>query len=452
MIASNRFPLKRGLAAFAAILILAGALYSSFLFFGTVRAIVARTELPFAETVVQASSRPEKIPQEAAIVVEPEQQERINILLLGIDQRDGDAGPWRTDTMILVSIDPATQSAAMLSIPRDLWVTIPGFGENRINAAHLIGDQYDYPGGGPALAKKTVWHTLGVPVHGYVRVNFSGFERMVDAIGGLTIEVDTPLHDEEYPDGNYGTMVIDIPAGVLDMDGVTALQYVRSRHGTGDFDRMARQQKLIMAARDKILSLDIPLSQLPEMLAIAGDTVKTDLTLEQMRELAALAQQLDRDKIGSGVIDSSMTTTVFTPEGWMVEVPDWAKVRDLVDALFPVSATAVSPTPSLVAEKLTSEGARVVVQNGTLSTGLAQQAAATLGDKGFNVVAFENADRFDYAETMIVLQGDQSYTAQALATQFGVSQENVRQMDYSREDCDILLILGRDCAHGVALE
>jgi len=450
LIAPNQSVLRRSLTAALAILVLAGALYSAFLFFGTVRAIVARTELPFAETVVQAGARPEKIPEEAAVAAEPEVLERVNILLLGIDQRDGDNGPWRTDTMILASIDPATHSAALLSIPRDLWVTIPGFGENRINAAHLIGDQYDYPGGGTALAKKTVWHTLGVPVHGYVRINFSGFERMVDAIGGLTVEVETAIHDEEYPDGHYGTMVVDIPAGVQEMDGVTALQYVRSRHGTGDFDRMARQQNLIMAARDKVMSLDIPLSQLPEMLAIAGDTVKTDLSLDQMRELAAMAQQLDRDKIDHSVIDSSMTTTVVTPEGWMVEVPEWDAVREMVDQLFPVSAPAIAPTPSLAVETLDSEGARIVVQNGTLTTGLAEQVAGILREQGFNVVAYENAERFDHASSLVVLHGDQSYTAQALAGQCRVSVEAIIQAKAPRDDCDIVLILGRDYAQSMA--
>lgn len=437
---------KRALAAFFVVIVVAGALYSLILFFDTVRAIVARTQLPFAETVVQASTKPDVAPPEdVSLPAVVGRQERVNILLLGIDQREGDAGPWRTDTMILLSLDPATQSAAMLSIPRDLWVTIPGYGENRINAAHMVGDKQDYPGGGPALAKKTVWHTLGAPVHGYVRINFSGFERLVDAIGGLTITVDKPIHDEAYPDGNYGTMVVDIPAGEQQMDGKTALQYARSRHGTGDFDRMARQQKVILAARDKVMSLDIPLSRLPEMIAIAGDSLKTDLTVDQMLSLAEMARNIDTDAIHHGVIDSSMTTTVLTPEGWMVEVPDWVQVRDLVDNLFPAAVPAL-PTPAVALSQLESEGARIVVHNGTLVTDLAHATADELTAKGYNVVSYDNADRFDYAETLIVLYSAKPYTAQALAAHLGVPERNIRQAEAPDAAMDILVIVGRDYA------
>ena len=237
------------------VIFVSGALYSAYLYFSTIRALASRTTLPFVDNVA-----PEAIPQGRA----PEQElpniesrkERVNILLLGIDQRDNkvDKGPWRTDTMILVSIDPATRSASMLSIPRDLWVTIPGYGENRINTAHATGDIRKYPGGGVALAKKTVWYTFGVPVHYYVRINFVGFEKMIDAIGGITIDVESAIHDDSYPDQNYGTMVVDIPAGVQHMDGKTALQYARVRHGRNDFDRMKRQQQVILAARDACVS------------------------------------------------------------------------------------------------------------------------------------------------------------------------------------------------------
>jgi len=266
----------------------------------------------------------------------------VNILLLGIDQREIEKGPWRTDTMLLVSIDPATEAAVMLSIPRDLWVTIPGYGESRINEAHYWGDAKKYPGGGPALAKKTVWYALGVPVHYYVRINFAGFEKLVDAIGGLTIDVKKPIHDEEYPDNTYGTMVIDIPAGVQNMNGQRALQYARSRHGTSDFDRMTRQQAVLLAARDKILSLDVPIIRIPELLRIAGNAVQTDMTVDEIMLLGRIAKGIARDEYQQGLIDSSMTTTVVTPQGWMVEVADWNKVRKLVDSLFP------APTPSAV--------------------------------------------------------------------------------------------------------
>jgi LCP family protein required for cell wall assembly len=439
--------LRRVLSAFFMVLIISGALYSGYLFFSTVRALTARTALPFSPVSVQADTTSGRAPEEALPDV-AEEKERVNILLLGIDQRENDPGPWRTDTMILLSIDPATDSAAMLSIPRDLWTTIPGFGESRINTAHLLGDAHDYPGGGVALAKKTVWHTFGVPVHYYVRINFTGFEKLVDAVGGLTIDVEEPIHDEEYPDGSYGTMVVDIPAGLQQMDGQTALQYARSRHGSDDFDRMARQQAVIMAARDKALSLDIPISRIPKLLELAGDTVKTDLTLEEMIALAKIAKRIDRSAIEHSVIDDSMTTTVITPENWMVEVADWEKVQTLVEELFPSPVPSAAPTPSLSESRLQAEKARIVLQNGTLVPGLAQKTELLLREEGFDVVHYENADRFDYKSTTFVSYSDKPYTLDALATALGVDADEVFEEESSPADIDIRVILGRDYAQG----
>jgi polyisoprenyl-teichoic acid--peptidoglycan teichoic acid transferase len=348
-------PWVRAISSFLTVVIVAGALYSGFFFFSTVRALVAQVPLPFADRVVQAAqpaARPDVTEpvesQTPAYVLPPPNArkltEPINILLLGIDQREGEKGPWRTDTMILVSLDPVNNSAAMLSIPRDLWTSIPGYGESRINTAHYTGDLRDYPGGGPALAKKTVWYALGVPVHYYVRVNFTGFEQIVDAIGGLTIDVPEPIRDAKYPTANYGIMEIYIPAGVQHMDGRAALQYARTRHGSSDFARMGRQQQLLVAALDKVMSLDIPLTRIPTILELLGSSVSTDLTIEDIFVLAEAARKVDRGNLRQGVIDSSMTTTVVTPQGWMVEVADWDKVRALVDELFPTPGSVTAPS------------------------------------------------------------------------------------------------------------
>lgn len=435
---------QRALTSFLAVLLASGALYSGYLFFSTVRAVVARTTLPFVDNVTKANAQaiPGRSPEQDLPDIAAK-NERINILLLGIDQREGEEGPWRTDTMILVSIDPASKSVSMLSIPRDLWVTIPGFGENRINTAHFIGDSKDYPGGGVALAKKTVWYVLGVPVHYYVRINFTGFEKLVDAIGGLTIDVETAIHDEKYPDENYGTMVVDIPAGIQHMDGKTALQYARSRHGNSDFDRMARQQDLILAARDKALSLDIPLSRIPELIKLAGDSIQTDMTLDEILALAEIGKTIERANLQAAVIDDTMTTTVLTPEGWSVEIPDWDKIRPLVDSLFPPTGT-LAPAPSITKAQIANEGARIEVQNGTLVDGLAQEVALSLRDKGFNVVRFDNARRSDYPESAIIVYSSKPFTLDGLCSELGVSTDNVRTESTSGDDIDILIILGRD--------
>ncbi|MBC7238053.1 MAG: LCP family protein, partial [Chloroflexi bacterium] len=296
---------------------------------------------------------------------------------------------------------------------------------------------------------RTVWYALGVPIHYYVRINFSGFEKLIDAIGGLTIEVAKPIHDEQYPDANYGTMVVDIPAGIQHMDGKTALQYARSRHGSDDFDRMARQQQVILAARDKALSLDIPISRIPKLLELVGDAVQTDLTLEEIMALAEIAKRIERKNIRHGVIDGSMTTTVIRPTGAMVEVAHWDEVQKLVDELFPAPVPQTVPSPSLARAQLMSEGARISLQNGTLTPGLAQETAEALREKSFNVVRYDNADRFDHAETIIVQYSEARYTVEALASELGVKPENIHKAEPIDPEIDILIILGRDYAQRV---
>lgn len=438
-------PLKRALSSFFMVIFISGALYSAHLFFSTIRALAARTTLPLVDNLTQVTVPQGRAPEQELPDIESE-KERVNILLLGIDQRDNeiDKGPWRTDTMILVSIDPATQSASMLSIPRDLWVTIPGYGENRINTAHATGDLRQYPGGGVALAKKTVWYTFGVPVHFYVRINFAGFEKLVDAIGGLTIDVETPLHDESYPDEDYGTMVVDIPAGVQQMDGQTALQYARSRHGRTDFDRMSRQQQVILAARDKVLSLNIPLMRIPQLIELAGNSVQTDLKLDEMVALAGILRNINRDNIRHGVVDDTMTTTVTTPQGAMVQMADWDKVHGLVAQLFPVTSSTAEPTPSLLSMPLANEAAHIRLQNGTLATSLAEEATRALRDKDFNVIRYDSADRLDYDQTWITVYVDKPYTVQALAKYLQITPQNIRYQLETKSDVDILVILGQD--------
>lgn len=439
---------KKALVSFVLVLIASGALYSGYFFFCTVRALVASVPLPFAENVAQARTMPPGRSSEQELPDLTNAKERANILLLGIDQRGDEAGPWRTDTMILVSVDPATNSAAILSIPRDLYVTIPGYGQGRINTAHITGDVRGYPGGGVALAKKTVSEALGIPVHYYVRVNFTGFEKLVDAIGGLTINVEKTIHDERYPDNNYGYMTVHIPAGLHEhMDGATALQYARSRHGNSDFDRMARQQAVMLAARDKLLSLDFSLASIPKLIKLAGDSVQTDLTLEEILALAEIGKRIDRANIRQGAIDATMTTTtVLPPNGAMVEMPQWDKIHALVADLFPSPAPEASPRPNIVGAQLANEAARIELQNGTLVGSLAQDAAADLRGKGFNVVLYDNASRFDYPATALVVYADKPYTVETLTAELGVSPENVRREAGSHSDIDILVILGRDYA------
>jgi polyisoprenyl-teichoic acid--peptidoglycan teichoic acid transferase len=434
-----------------ALFIVLGGVYSGYLFFTTVRAYVAHTDLPSAtRPIAQLPTSPEHpVPGGQELPDITADAGRINVLLLGIDKREHETGAFRTDTMILVSIDTTNHTAAMLSIPRDLWVAIPGYGENRINTANFFGDAYGYPGGGMALAKRTVQQTLGVPVHAAVRLSFTGFERLIDAIGGITIDVAETIYDDRYPDGSYGYMTVHIPAGVQPMDGVVALQYARVRHGSSDFGRMERQQQVLLAVRNKVLALDFPISRIPSMLDLVGDSVETDLTLPQIVYLATVAKGVQLNGIRHGIIDQSMTTTVTTPQGWMVEVPDRAKVRQLVDDLFPPSDLQVS-APNLDRAQLLSEGARIELHNGTLSIDLASTLAERLREAGFNVIRYQNADRFDYDRTILVDRGDHPYSIETLAQHLEVRPEQIQRVPGGDDGADIVVIVGRDLAERIA--
>ncbi|MDI7276630.1 MAG: LCP family protein, partial [Anaerolineae bacterium] len=145
-----------------------GGLYFGYLFYASIRDIVAYAELPFAVGGHSGLSSPRR-QGSTGPVVQQRLTERVNVLFLGIDRRDNDPGPWRTDTMILFSLDPVSNTVSMLSMPRDLWVSMPGYNiEERINAAYVYGEKYGYPGGGPEYAKRTVQYNLGIPVHYYV--------------------------------------------------------------------------------------------------------------------------------------------------------------------------------------------------------------------------------------------------------------------------------------------
>jgi LCP family protein required for cell wall assembly len=380
-----------------------------------------------------------------------QKKERVNVLLLGIDERADQHGPWRTDTMIVLTIDPENNTAGILSIPRDLWVPIPGYGENRINTAHYTGDLKKYPGGGPALAIKTVQYNLGIPIHYYVRVNFGGFVEAVDTIGGVDIYVEKEIDDPLYPDNAYGYDPLYIPAGLQHMDGELALKYARTRHGGSDFDRLRRQQQVIMAVRDKVLRFQmLPqlLPKLPELLKTMGDSVQTDLQLDEMLNLAQLASRIDDEHLRSAVIGSSMTVPTTTPNGAQVLIPIRDEIRAVLDEIFaePVQVAEEEIEGEIEEDKkkLAEEGAKIIVHNGSTVGNLAARTSAFLKERGFQVVEFGNAERFDYPTTIIVDYTGKEYTIQYLARLLNIPQNNIQPFTGSYSEIDIRLIIGAD--------
>jgi len=423
-----------------------GGLFFGYLFYASVRDIVAYAQLPFL-IVAPASPAQANNPANQGPITEQKLTERVNILLMGSDQREGDPSPSRTDTMILSSIDPISNTVSMLSIPRDLWVPIPGYGEDRINAAYVYGELNKYPGGGPALAKRTVQYNLGVPVHYYVWVNFDGFKKIIDDIGGIDVDVPRDIVDDHYPTDDYKTEKLYIPAGMQHMNGDLALKYARERHDSSDIDRAQRQQQVIMAVRSKVLSAKIifSLDRLPSMLSTMGSSIKTDMTVDEMYAIYQAAHGVSGGNIQQGVIDDTMTIPWKTPQGWDVLVPQRDKIRVLIDRLFPVATPSVSLGTLGDPSRLNAEAARIEVENGTLTAQLASKMAADLRSKGYNVVRFGNADRSDYDKTQIIYYTDKRYTIASLKDLFKVDDAHVAQeTPLAGNDIDIRVVLGTD--------
>jgi LCP family protein required for cell wall assembly len=461
---------------------LIGGGYSGYIFYATVKDVVAHSQLPTLPYVdltlpvlnpvskeypnPRAASNPQPVTGlSGEALPDWEEDERVNILLLGVDKRP-DEQYARSDTMILVTIDPATRKAGMVSIPRDLWVTIPGYGERRINTAHYLGDNDGYPGGGPALAMKTVQYNLGVPVHFYVRVDFNGFRHIVDTLGGINIDVSQTINDPKYPDENYGYDPFYIEAGSQHLDGDMALKYARTRATLGsDFDRARRQQQVLISIREKALAIGA-VPKIPELWATMADTVQTDLQLVDILELAKLSDEIGGEDIQSAVIDHTMTVDYETNTGAQVLLPVREKIRPVIDEMFASSAPTgppptPTPDPALVAQAqaqaeaeaqrraevsaaLQAEGARIVVQNGTPHQDFATQTAEYLRGQGFEVIQFGPADRADYPRTVIVDYTGKTYALMVLTEIFNVADENIRQSPNLKSDVDIRVIVGAD--------
>ena len=273
-------------------------------------------------------------------------KEPTTVLLLGTDRRSGGAGSStnNTDTILLLYLDPETQRAAMLSIPRDLYVDIPGHGQNRINTAYACGERDGT--GGLALARQTVSATLGIPIDHAVLIDFTVFVTVIDAIGGVDVDVPYDIYDPTYPDSGIGYDPFYLPAGQQHLDGTTALKYARTRATPGgDFDRTARQRQIVLAVRDQVLNLDmLPdlITQSPQLWASLQGAFETDLTLSEIIDLVLTASKVPTDQVATGAIDESCTQTWVTPSGAQVLVPLPDKIDALVGELFsspPASAS-----------------------------------------------------------------------------------------------------------------
>jgi polyisoprenyl-teichoic acid--peptidoglycan teichoic acid transferase len=243
---------------------------------------------------------------------------RTNILLLGIDQTPPGSNAGRSDTMILTTIIPADPFIGILSIPRDLWVTIPGYGENRINTAHFFAEAAQ-AGSGPAAAMQVVGENFGVDVDQFIRIKFEGFRKVFDAMGGLDIELTEPMAG--YAPGKYH------------LSGNKALALARNRTGTDDFYRMNQGQFILKAAM-KQLSNPTNWYRLPGVAIALSQAIDTDVPIWLWPRLGFAILRVGAGGIDSNTITREMVTSTTTDQGAAVLLPNWAQINPLLLQLF----------------------------------------------------------------------------------------------------------------------
>ena len=409
---------------------------------GTPVATSAAQELPAPPVEIPSANLPE--PWDGA--------SRVNILFMGLDERDwaeGQGAP-RTDSMILFTIDPLSKTAGMISIPRDLWVNIPGFGYSRINTAYSSGEGNKLPGGGPGLAMKTVEQLLGVPIQYYAQVDFKAFEEAIDAMGGLYICIPEAINVSVI--GRDKKFSIDNECQTL--PGYLVLGYARNRKTEGgDIDRAKRQQLVIMALRDQIFSPE----NFPRMVSIAPDVYReasaglnTNMTFDEALKLGALMTQIPVENIEQGIIDytmGSLDNVILGGENASVLKPFPDKIRELRDQIFLVggalSPLAAQGDPTALMQ---ADEARVRVLNGSVTPNLEVATGNYFLAQGLPVTEVGPADR-GYDRTVIYLYSPKLYTMKYLQAAFGItSSTQIRIQADPTQTVDVEVRLGNDWA------
>lgn len=262
-----------------------------------------------------------------------------NILVLGVDTREG-GKMWRTDTIMVAAIDSARREVGIVSIPRDLWVNIPGYGDGRINIVDFIGESRSGTGGGPALVSEVLKENLGIETQHWVRIRQEGLVELVDAMGGITITLQCPFV-EKTPDpavrGQFQYLML--PAGPVFLDGETAKKFVTYRYASTDFSRAQRQQQVIWAIRDRALQVDL-FPHIGQLWSALSDTFQTDLLAGDFVRLAMLGRDIDptrvhgmvlsRTSLQSAAIDNAAVLLIADPEGVKQEVEGVFASRPIV--------------------------------------------------------------------------------------------------------------------------
>ena len=296
---------------------------------------------PTATTTPSSTHDPTPTATPTATPTLPPMPPMETILLLGSDQRDSSSGGvWLTDAIMIVTLDAENKRVGMFGIPRDLWVSPPTMRDMRVNQVDYLGEQYGYPGGGPALLADTLREMFGLEIDHYVRFRQAGFVQAIDAIGGVTIVLGCPL--QEFAPADPGSeqrfKELYLDAGTHHLDGKTALKFITYRYRFGDWGRAKRQQMLLVALRAQALQLDI-LPKIPRLYSVVRDSVESDLTLIDWLRLANFVLQIDPQEIHGRVVDETMTEDLVTESNGMALSAEMDAIMQAIETLFDVPAS-----------------------------------------------------------------------------------------------------------------
>lgn len=342
--------------------------------------------------------------------------ERLTILLIGVDHPEG--GASRTDTIILVNIDPVAKKAAMMAIPRDLKVVIPGYGINKINAAFALGEYNKVQGGGAGLLIRTIEANLGIPVTSFAQIDFGGFTKMIDTVGGVTIDVPYPIKDDAYPAENYQYQRIYFHAGWQHLDGKRALEYARTRHQDTDAGRSRRQEQILLALRQKAINLNL-LTKAPELIKEFGDSVRTDISPNDALRLARLASQIPQGSITQYTLFPALQEQQLPGQPYYL-LADWTQVGQILGDF---TGTPINPPGAVLANP--NYDLPILVQNGTTNQGLAGRVAEVLQQNGFMNVAVADAPT-PQQQTSILDRGGNLGTSAVVTSLVGVGGDRIK--------------------------
>ena len=363
----------------------------------------------------------------------------------------GHQGGNLADSIIIASIDPFSKEMGMLSLPRDLWVTIPEYGENKINAAHAFGEDYDYPGGGVALMERTIEEALDIPIHYYVRIDFKGFTQAVNTVGGIEVVLDEPVYDPNF-DWEFGPNALNLPAGPNQLDGTTALLLSRARGASGigigvsrgDFGRSDRQRDILIALKDKVLSVGTFANpaKVASLISTAGSHARTNLQISEILRVYELISDIPSDKIVSYGLDNSPDNYLrssVSSAGASIQVPkagNFSEIRKFVQEIF---------TDGYIK----SENASIDVLNGSRVAGSATEVSNLLQIYGYNVALIGDAPASSYSGNVIydLSQGAKPFTKQLLQKRLDAQVLPANQLPSSVQSLsDFVIIIGNDAA------